>query len=138
MPKTGRQRLSDRELRSWFADQQPIDRLLRGLKSVGFSAQAIADVTGAPGRETVYAWAAGRTLPTSRNAEQLDRVRVIVSWICRQDHLGPGSVWLVLNGWPGGLDQTGPTAIELLANRHSDGEWLAVANALGMPIGTPA
>jgi len=138
MPKSGRPRLSEEELRSWFADQQPIDRLLDGLRAVGFSAQAIAEVTGAPARETIYAWAAKRSLPTSRNAEQLDRLRVIVSWICQQPHLGPGSVWLVLNGWPGELDQTGPTAIERLANRSSDEEWLEVARALGMPVGAPA
>jgi hypothetical protein len=136
MPRTARPKPSHEELRSWFDRQLPPDRLLTGLRSVGFSADAIADVVGAPGRETVYAWAAGRSQPTQWNAEQLDRLRVIVSWICKQEDLGPSAVWLVLNGWPGGLDPTGPNGLELLANRESGNDWQILAAALGMTLGS--
>lgn len=135
MARTARPRLSDEELRSWFVDQQSLDRLLLGLRALGFSAESIALVSGAASRETIYAWTAGRSLPTGWNAEQLDRLRVVVSWICQQPLLGPRSVWLVLNGWPGGLDPTGPTALQLLANRRTPDDWLLVTSALGMAIG---
>lgn len=135
MARTARPRLSDEELRSWFVNQQPLDRLILGLRALGFTAEAIAEVSGAASRDTVYAWTSGRSLPTRWNAEQLDRLRGVVSWICRQPHLGPGSVWLVLNGWPGGLDPTGPTALQLLSNRESESDWLQVMSALGMSVG---
>jgi hypothetical protein len=135
MARTARPRLSEEALRSWFEDQQPLDRLLKGLRALGFSAEAIAEVTGAASRDTVYAWAAGRSLPTRWNAEQLDRLRGVVSWICKEPHLGPNSVWLVLNGWPGGLDPAGPTALQLMANRESTQEWLRVTHVLGMSVG---
>ncbi|MGN6253825.1 MAG: hypothetical protein ACTHO8_02435 [Solirubrobacterales bacterium] len=127
--------MSNEELRSWFEDPQSPKRLLLGLRALGFSSEAIAEVTGAASRDTVYAWGAGRSFPSRWNAEQLDRLRVVVSWICKEAHFGPESVWLVLNGWPGGLDPTGPTALELLANRESTQEWLLVTNALGMSVG---
>lgn len=135
MPRTARPKPNEAELRAWFDRQQPLDRLLTGLRAVGFSADSIADVVGAPGRETVYSWAANRSLPTRWNAEQLDRLRVVVSWICKQPDLGPSSVWLVLNGWPGGLDPSGPTGLDLLANRHAGNEWQILARALGMSLG---
>lgn len=135
MPRTARPQLSDEELRDWFVDQQPLTRLLYGLRAVGFTADAIAEVTAAPSRDTVYAWAADRSVPSRESAEQLDRLRAVVSRICVQDHLGPGSVWLVLNGWPGGLDTTGPTALELLTHSDVEANWLTLTKALGMGRG---
>ncbi len=135
MARTARPRLSEEELESWFDKPQSLDRLLLGLRALGFSGEAIADVTGAASRDTVYAWTAGRSFPTRWNAEQLDRLRGVVSWMCREPHLGPNSVWLVLNGWPGELDPTGPTALELMANRNGPEEWLVVAHAIGMAVG---
>ena len=136
MARTARPRLSPEELEEWFSRPQSLERLLLGLRAVGFSAEAIAEITGASSRDTVYAWTAGRSFPTRWNAEQLDRLRGVVAWICKEPNLGPGSVWLVLNGWPGGLDPSGPTALELLANRESPHEWELVTEALGMSVGT--
>jgi len=135
MPRTSRPKLSEEELRSWFKEQQPLGRLLYGLRALGFSAESIAEITGAPSRDTVYAWTADRSVPTAENAEQLDRLRSVVSWISIQPHLGPGSVWLVLNGWPGGLDSNGPTAIQLLADSADPGNWQRLTRALGMALG---
>jgi hypothetical protein len=135
LARTARPRLSDTELVELFSHARSPERLIEGLRALGFTAESIAEVTNASSRDAVYAWAAGRSIPSGHHAEQLDRLRSIVSWICRQPQYGPRSVWLVLNGWPGGLDPTGPTALSLLANRHDPDEWLRATDALGMAIG---
>jgi hypothetical protein len=137
MARTPRPKLSDEELVDLFSAPRSAERLIEGLRAIGFTAESIARLTSASTREAIYAWSSGRSFPSRENAEQLDRLRSVVSWISRQPELGPRAVWLTLNGWPGGLDPSGPTALTLLANERHPDDWKIAAEALDMALGDP-
>jgi hypothetical protein len=125
MARTERPRLTPEQLRQLFLEPRSAPELIRGLRALGFDAKAVGHATGASA-DTVYAWSAGRTLPSIEQVKALDLLRAIVSWMLHQEALGPASIWMVLNGWPGKLKAGGPTALDLIAT----GDWDQVIAAI--------
>jgi hypothetical protein len=107
--------VSDEKLILLFSQPRSPKRLLAGLRVLGFSADAVGEMTRAKSRDVVYSWAAGRARPGKLQAERLDGIRRVLYFICRHEELGAESAWMLFNARFGAMDPEGPTMMQMIA-----------------------
>lgn len=107
--------ISDAQLTRLFSQPRSPRRMLAGLRALGFTADSVKLMTNARSRDVVYSWAAGRARPGLTQAQRLDEVRRILYFICRHRELGAETAWMLFNAKFAGMDEQGPTAMELIA-----------------------
>jgi hypothetical protein len=98
-----------------FSQPRAAQRLLAGLRVLGFSADAVMVMTEAKSRDVVYSWAADRARPGKVQATRLDDVRRALHFICRHEELGAESAWMLFNARFGDMNEAGPTMMDLIA-----------------------
>jgi len=111
--------VSDERLINLFSKPQSPQRLIAGMRVLGFTADAVQSMTDAKSRDVVYAWAAGRSRPSADQAKRLDEIRRALFLICANAELGPDSAWMLFNARFGRMDEEGPTAMEMISNGRS-------------------
>ena len=122
------EQISDERLIKLFSRPRPPKELIAGMRVLGFTADAVKEMTRAKSRDVVYSWAAGRARPGQEQARRLDDIRHVLLMICSHKALGADAAWMLFNARFYGVD--GPTAMDLIRQ----GEVSAVLEHLEMLI----
>jgi hypothetical protein len=107
--------VSEEKLVRLFSQPRATKQFLAGIRVLGFTADAVMEMTAAKSRDVVYSWAAGRARPGKNQAERLDDVRRALYFICRHRELGAESAWMLFNARFGDMKEEGPTMMDLIA-----------------------